>query len=158
MNAGIYHDNGVDGSAYSNNTGGRFIRIAVLGGAFDADSSAFVDCLGCSSRAIPVDCYSSPCVENQEQVPSQEHSMQCAGLAVGSIRQDQMSIYSTDLGQLERTGVAEEPEVYLIAITVNDTNTVKRALEYSIENDIDIVNSSYKQAPLVMATWAPTFN
>lgn len=145
LNGGVYHDNGFHGQAYADNPGGRHMKIAVIGGAFDIDHPAFLDCAGCASRVVKaINCQVSPCCEigvgGCPTPAPQVHATRTAGLATGSIRQNQIPGY-TDQEELERTGMVEEAEIQLIAIDL-DTNDAKRAIEWAMENDADVLVSS----------------
>lgn len=139
LNAGIFHDNGYHGQAYAGNSGGRMMRIAIIGGGFDHDHPGFLDCAGCGSRVVAyMDCKVSPCAAGTPA--PQGHATQVAGLAAGSVRQGQVAGL-TGQDALERTGPAEEPDVYLISIDGAVASAI-RAVEWAAANGVDILVSS----------------
>ncbi len=143
LNAGVFHDNGFHGQAYAGNSGGRMMRIAVIGGGFDHDHPGFLDCAGCGSRVIAyMDCKVNPCVVGAPA--PQGHGTQVAGLAAGSVRQGQVAGLTAQEA-LERTGPAEEPDVYLISIDGNVASAI-RSVEWAAATGVDILVSSTNYA------------
>lgn len=137
LNAGVYHDNGFHGQGYRN-SGGRYMRVAIVGGGFDHDHPGFRDCPGCGSNVQEyLDCRQPNC--NGPGTAPQGHGTKVAGIVAGSIRQGQITGF-TDEEELERTGVAEEPEIYLLAI--GGSSAYKTAIEWSITNGMDVLVSS----------------
>jgi hypothetical protein len=84
-----------------------------------------------------MDCKVNPCVAGTPA--PQGHATQVAGLAAGSVRQGQVAGL-TDEEELERTGPAEEPDVYLISIDGRPAGI--RAIQWAASNGVDILVSS----------------
>jgi hypothetical protein len=139
VNGGIYHDNGFTGQAYANNPGGRNMRLAVIGGGFQINHPGFLDCPGCGTRAVGMDCTSgSVCVPGAPAAGG--HAQKVAGIAGGSIRQGQIPGYTAQQ-ELEMSGMAEEPEMDLLAIT-DTSNSIKHAIEWAMYYGVDVLVSS----------------
>jgi hypothetical protein len=142
LNAGAYHDSGYHGQAYLDMASGRHMRVGMIGTLGWYDHAGFKDSgsLGSASRAHVYDCVSSPCVADQSAASGVDgHDLKCGGLAAGSIRQDQLSGY-TSTEQLQRSGVAEEVELYFLE--GHGSTSTKRAIELAIELEIDVLFAS----------------
>lgn len=110
LNASVYHNAGYHGQAYQS-VGGRHMRVAMIGTEGYWNHPGFLDGPSSPSRATVYDCSNWPCIANQSIAGVDGHDLKCGGLAAGSLRQGQISGL-TGTEELERTGVAEEPEVY----------------------------------------------
>jgi hypothetical protein len=139
LNAGIYHDAGYHGQAYadSGRSGGRLMRVAMIGTEGYWNHAGFLDTPNSSSRAKLYNCTSWPCLPNQSASTGvNAHDLKCAGIAAGSIRQGQLSGF-TNVEELERTGIAEEPEIYFLE--GHSSTATKRAIELAIDLELDVL-------------------
>lgn len=137
LNGGIYHDNGFHGQAYANNTGGRNMRLGVIGQGFQINHPGFLDGPNSPTRAVEFNCNSSCEIDSSGIAGA--HAQKVAGLAGGSIRQHQIAGL-TAAQELERSGMAEEPDLYLFAI--NNLTAAKRAIEAAMDMGVDVLVSS----------------
>jgi Subtilase family len=133
LNAGLYHDAGYNGQAYEV-AGGRFMRIGMIQTLGYYDHPGFDDNQGGASRASVFDCTVDPCAAGPGATGVVAHDLKCAGIAGLSIRQGQVADY-TSLQALERTGVAEEAEVYFLqgANTGESTRAISKAIELGLD-------------------------
>jgi hypothetical protein len=139
LNAGIYHDAGYHGQAYAD-LGGRMMRIGMIQSDGWLEHPGFNDTATSGTRTVVYDCSSSPCVANQSNAAGVgAHDLKCAGLAAGSLRQHQVSGY-TSQQELERSGVAEEPEVYFLEGT--SVGSATRAIDLAVDLELDFLSGS----------------
>ena len=139
LNMGVYHDNGYHGQQYSNVVGGRPIRLGLVDfEGFNVNHRGFLDSPNTATRIQAYyDCGTS-CTLGGEP-PSGAHGTKVAGIAGGSIRQGQITGF-TATERLERTGIAEEPEIYLFSI--DGPIGFVSAIEEAIALGIDVFGSS----------------
>ncbi len=140
MNSAIYDDAGYHGQAYQS-AGGRTMRIGMVSTTGYYDHPGFKDSPNTASRIAAVyDCSFDPGASGPgSDATSHAHDLKCAGLATGSLNQGQISGY-TATERTERTGVAEEPELYFFQ--GRSLASVKRALELAVDLEVDFLSMS----------------
>jgi hypothetical protein len=120
------------------------MKLAVIDTeGYNLTHHGFLDNAGGASRIInSYHCTSSGCTSGAQgpQGSKPYHGTNCAAYAAGSIRQNQIAGF-TDQEELERTGAAEEVEIY--PFSIDNNSSAREAIEFAADLGVDVLSSSY---------------